>query len=110
MMWTGERKDDGSAIQCQWLWKGEARKLTLPDDPHLGLEQNLVFEVDDLALICVYYLQRRVDNLKVVQKSISPRNKRNVASTNRDRVNCAPKAMRLLSTSVRCLSGSASVG
>jgi len=29
-------------------------KLTLPDNCHLGLQQNLVLEVDDLALVRVY--------------------------------------------------------
>ena len=37
-------------------------RLTLSDNCHLGLQQNLVLEVDDLALVCVYDLERRVDN------------------------------------------------
>ena len=64
MVWTGEGKDDGSEIKCQELRNCDARKLTLSDDPHLELGQNLLFEVDDLVLICVYYLQRRVNNIK----------------------------------------------
>lgn len=36
--------------------------LTLPDSLHLWLQQNLVLEVDDLAVVSVYDLKRRVDD------------------------------------------------
>jgi len=50
-------------MKCQESRNDKAKgKLTLSDDSHLGLQQNLVLEVDDLALVRVYELQRRVDN------------------------------------------------
>ena len=36
--------------------------LTLPDSDHLWPQQDLVFEVDNLALVRVYDLQSRIDN------------------------------------------------
>lgn len=36
--------------------------LTLPNSRHLGPQQDLVLEVDDLALVRVYDLQSRIDN------------------------------------------------
>lgn len=44
--------------QCQELRNDseEEAKLTLPDGRHLRPQQNLVFEVDDLALVRVYNL------------------------------------------------------
>ena len=56
-------KGGGSEMKCQELRNDEAKgKLTLSDNCHLGLQQNLMLEVDDLALVRVHDLQRRVDN------------------------------------------------
>ena len=56
-MWTGEVEGAGSEIKCQELRNDKAEgKLTLSDHCHLGLEQDLVLEIDDLALVSVYDL------------------------------------------------------
>ena len=40
--------------------------LTLSDSLHLWLQQDLLLEVDDLALISLYDLKRRIDNWRQV--------------------------------------------
>ena len=51
---------------CQELRDAEAERmgerLTLPDRLHLWLQQDLLFKVDDLALISVYDLKGRIDD------------------------------------------------
>ena len=65
MMWTGEVEDVGSEIKMRRIKErqneGEG-KLTLPNGSHLGLQKDLVLEVDDLALVRVYDLQHGIDN------------------------------------------------
>lgn len=47
--------------------------LTLLDCGHLGLQQHLVFQVNDLPLVCVHNIQRRVHHWQSTGKGISTR-------------------------------------
>jgi len=77
-----------------FLFVGPGRVLTLLNHGHLRLQQHLMFQVDDLTLVRVYDIQRRVHNWRSTGEGVSTLIRPICVCTNRGQANHALRETR----------------